>query len=109
MRASSVAGVCARASTSAGASLAFRPTGPLAMTTAPAGAHGLRAADSARACRSGRTAVSFDILALADDSIGERNIRLAAHELAHLEVGGDLAPHEEPAAITLGCEEHAIT
>src|SRR5262249_31816009 len=29
-------------------------------------------------------------------------------QLAHLELGGGLAPHEEPAAITLGCEEHTI-
>src|SRR5262245_46767670 len=99
LRASSVAGVCARAS---------RPAGPLPMTTAPARARGLSAGHSARACRSWQPAVSFDVLAPADDPIGERDVRLAAHELAHLETGSGLAPHEEPAAITLGCEEHAI-
>src|SRR5262249_27600947 len=55
----------------------------------------------------GKTLVTADVLAAPDDAIGERDARLAAHELADLEARA-LATDREPAAITLGREEHLI-
>src|SRR5439155_11278446 len=53
-------------------------------------------------------AVSCNVLAPSNDAVGKGDARLTAHEFAHLEARGTLAVHEEPAAITLGREEHAI-
>src|SRR6516164_7697526 len=55
----------------------------------------------------GEALVSPDVFAQTDDTIGERDARRAAHELAHLEARGALAD-VEPATITLGREEYLI-
>src|SRR6266545_4143163 len=52
--------------------------------------------------------MSPDVSAPANDTIAERNGRLAAHELAHLESRSTLLVHIEPAAIALGREEHTV-
>jgi len=52
--------------------------------------------------------VTPDVLAPADDAVGKRDTRRAAHELAHLEVRSTLATHIESAAIALRREEYLI-
>src|SRR5215471_17452898 len=49
-----------------------------------------------------------DVLAPADDPIGERDIGRAARKLAYLEARGALAANIEPAAFALTRDENAI-
>src|SRR4029450_11742222 len=56
----------------------------------------------------GEALVTGDVLAPADDAIGERNARSAAGKLAHLEARPALAAHIEPAAIAALGEEDVI-
>src|SRR5262245_62532939 len=54
----------------------------------------------------GEASVSLDVLAPTDDAIGKRDVRLAAHEFAHLKDRGTFEEHIETAKIALGREEH---
>jgi hypothetical protein len=56
----------------------------------------------------GEAAVSPDVLAPADDAIGERDVRLSAPELAHLEPRSAPVADIKAAAIAFGRDEHAI-
>src|SRR6516165_2962038 len=56
----------------------------------------------------GKTLVTIDVLPAPDDAIGERNARLAAGKLAHLELAAALALYIKAAAVALGSEEHAV-
>src|SRR5262249_40939040 len=56
----------------------------------------------------GEAPVRPDVLAPADDTIGECDVPLAAGKLAHLEARRTFALHVKPAAVALGSEEHAI-
>ena len=55
----------------------------------------------------GKALVILDVLAPADDTVGERNARRAAPELAYLEACGALA-HIEAAAIAFGRDEYLV-
>src|SRR5215470_3144300 len=56
----------------------------------------------------GEAFVALDVPAPADDAIGERHVRHAALQLAHLEPTAPLALYIKAAAVALGSEEHAV-
>src|SRR5262245_55760258 len=50
----------------------------------------------------------LNILALADNAVGERDVRPAALQFAYLKARAALAPHTQPAAIASRCQEHVV-